>query len=96
MAEFTRVRGVVCEDAWCEFADGGGRAGCSEGDESAGNSRLRFGGRPGWDGIHTVDEEEYSYVSAYFVLLLLGRGRVVDRASGDADNERLWDAGERG
>jgi len=55
------------------------------GDESAGKFRRKLRGRLGWKGIHTVDEKEYSYVAAYFVLFLLPRGGVVNRAGGDAD-----------
>jgi hypothetical protein len=39
-----------------------------------------------------VDEKEYSYIAAYFVLFLLPRGGVVNWASGDADNERVGSA----
>lgn len=48
----------------------------------------------GWNGIHTVDEKEYSYVAAYFILFLLPRDGVVNRASRDADNEGFWNVGE--
>lgn len=63
------------------------------GDESAGNFR-ELEGRIGWNGIRTVDEKEYSYVAAYFILFLLPRDGVVNRASRDADNERFWRVGE--
>jgi hypothetical protein len=92
MAESTRLRGVICEDAGCERADGGGRAGCPEGDESASGDGV--GKKWKWDGKHTVDEEEYSYITTYFVLFLLARGGVVDRASREADHKRVWDVGE--
>ncbi len=48
----------------------------------------------GLNGKHTVDEKEYSYVAAYFILFLPSRGRVVNRASRDADDKRLGSAGE--
>ena len=41
-----------------------------------------------------MDEKEYSYVAAYFILFLLPRGRVVHRPSRDADNERFRSARE--
>ena len=44
--------------------------------------------------VHTVYEEEDAYVATYFVPFLRASGCVVDRASGDADDNRFGDAGE--